>query len=305
MPPAISVQHLTRSYGPRRGVIDLSFQVEAGEIFGFLGPNGAGKTTTIRQLMGLLRPTRGTAAIFGHDCWTQSPAAKACIGFLPGDLHLYERMTGREFLDFFAAFRPGESSARRQELAARLDLDLTRRVAHLSKGNRQKLAIVQALEHAAPLLILDEPSSGLDPLMQVTFLDLLAQEQARGVTIFLSSHLLTEVERIAGRVAIIREGRLVAVETVEALKARRERHMDLTLRVPVALERFATLPGVRVLSAEDGGRIVHLAVRGDLHPLLSLLPTLSVADLVVGTPDLESVFLQYYTGEAELVESTP
>ena len=275
----------------------IDFDVRAGGAFGFLGPNGAGKTTTIRQLMGLLRPSGGTARVFGHDCWSESPAVKALVGFLPGDLHLYEHMTGQGFLDFFAAFRPGENPRRHHVLAERLDLDLSPRIKQLSKGNRQKLAIVQALMHEAPVLILDEPSSGLDPLMQINFLDLLKEEQSRGRTIFLSSRLLLEVERIAHRVAIIREGRLVTVEEVERLKAKRERQMEITLHDPVPAERFAAVPGVRVLISEQGGRHLHLAVRGKLGPLLHLLGELPVDDLVFGPPDLESVFLQYYGPE--------
>jgi ABC-2 type transport system ATP-binding protein len=293
----INVEHLTRSYGKRRGVIDLTFEVQEGEIFGFLGPNGAGKTTTIRQFMGLLRPTSGTARVFDRDCWSESAAVKAFVGFLPGDLHLYEHMTGQEFLDFFAAFRPGESPQRHHLLAERLDLDLTPHIKQLSKGNRQKLAIVQALMHDAPLLIFDEPSSGLDPLMQINLLELLKEEQANGKTIFLSSHLLPEVERIAHRVAIVRDGRLVAVEEVARLKAMRERQMELSLHEPVPSERFSAIPGVRVLSSEQGGKHLHLAVRGTLGPLLRLLGELPVDDLTFGPPDLESVFLQYYGPE--------
>lgn len=294
METPIIVDHLTRSYGKRRGVIDLTFQVHEGEIMGFLGPNGAGKTTTIRQLMGLLRPTSGKAKIFGKDCWSDAARAKALVGFLPGDLHLYEHMTGQQFLDFFSAFRASEDPQRHHVLAERLDLDLAARIKQLSKGNRQKLAIIQALMHDAPLLILDEPSTGLDPLMQFNLLNLLKEEQGRGKTIFLSSHMLSEVERIAQRVAIIREGRLVAVEQVEHLKAMRERQMEVTLHVPVPLERFGDLRGVRLLAQEDGGKHVHLAVRGALGPLLCLLGELPIDDLVFGPPDLESVFLQYY-----------
>ena len=188
MAAPIVVDGLSRSYGRRRGVTDLTFTVEEGEVFGFLGPNGAGKTTTIRTLMGLLRPSAGRALVFGHDCWADGPRVRACIGFLPSDPRLYERMTGAELLAFFAAFRGGGDPARRRRLAARLDLDLGRPIRQLSRGNRQKLAIVQALLHDAPLLLLDEPSSGLDPLMQAVLLELLREEQARGRTVFLSSH---------------------------------------------------------------------------------------------------------------------
>ena len=219
MTAPIETEGLTRSYGRRRGIVDVSFTVNEGEIFAFLGPNGAGKTTTIRQLMGLLRPTSGRARIFGLDCWAQSPGAKEKVGFLPGEMRLYENLSGNALLDYFASFRKGHDRRRRDALVERLDFDPTQRIRHMSKGTRQKLGIVQALMHEAPLLILDEPSSGLDPLKQVTFLSLLHDERAGGRTVFLSSHAIPEVERIADRVGIIREGRLVAVESIEALKA--------------------------------------------------------------------------------------
>jgi ABC-2 type transport system ATP-binding protein len=297
---AIALDNLTFAYGKQRGITGLTFDVTAGEIFGFLGPNGAGKTTTIRQLLGLLRPTSGRASIFGLDCWRESPRVKALVGFLPGDVRLYERMTGEEFLNFFAAFRHryGERPQRHHALAERLDLDLRQRIRSLSKGNRQKLALVQALMHDAPLLILDEPSSGLDPLLQVELLTLLREEQARGKTIFLSSHQLPEVERIAGQVGIIREGQLVAVEGIARLKALRARQMEVTVREPVPPATFAALPGVHVLSVTPDGRQLTLAVRGEVEPLLRLLGTLPVADLTFGPPDLESVFLHYYPAPA-------
>ena len=297
--PPIELRQLTKRYGTRRGVLDLDLTVAEGEIFGFLGPNGAGKTTTIRVLMGLIRPSAGEARVFGRDCWRQSTEVKALVGFLPGDVHLQEQLSGRDVLAFFAAFRGGGDLTRGFKLAADLDLDLDVRVKHLSKGNRQKLAVVQALMHDAPLIILDEPSSGLDPLMQATLLQLLREEQSRGRTVFLSSHVLPEVEQVAERVAIIREGRLVAVEDVARLKALREREMLVLLAepVPAAPERLAALPGVRVLSVDPAGRQLRLAVRGAPGPLLRLLSELPVEDLTAGPPDLEEVFLHYYTGD--------
>jgi ABC-2 type transport system ATP-binding protein len=302
-PTPICVNGLTRAYGTRRGVIDLTFAVRPGEIFGFLGPNGAGKTTTIRLLMGLLRPGRGTARVFELDCWRDAARVKALVGFLPGDVHLYEHLRGDEFLDFFAAFRGGGDRARRRAVLDRLDLDTHVRIKQLSKGNRQKLVIAQALIHDAPLLILDEPSSGLDPLLQAELLVMLHEEQARGKTVFLSSHNLHEVERVANRAAIIREGRLIAIEDVARLKAIRERRVEVVLRAPVPPARFAALPGVRVTALRDDGRHVDLASRGDLRPLLALLSELPVEDLTVSPPDLESVFLHYYG--AAVLEGQP
>ena len=293
----IEVRDLTRFYGRRRGVLDLSFNVNDGEIFAFLGPNGAGKTTTIRQLMGLLRPSKGTARVFGLDCWSRSPEVKEKIGFLPGEMRLYEGLTGREFLDYFASFRKRVDKRKRATLIERLELDVSPKIRHMSKGNRQKLGIVQALMHDAPLLVLDEPSSGLDPLKQVTFLQLLHDERATGKTIFLSSHAIPEVERIADRVGIIREGRLVAVEAIDALKAKRARHADLLFAEPVEAKRFDFLDGVRVLSRTDDGKRYELAVPGDLRPLLRTLADLPLDDLTLASADLETIFLHYYADE--------
>jgi ABC-2 type transport system ATP-binding protein len=306
---AIEVEQLTRYFGEHRGIEDLTFNVEEGEIFGFLGPNGAGKTVTIRNLMGFLRPTRGSARILGLDCWSQTRDVKAQVGYMPGDARFYEQMTGQEFLDFFAAFRGGQKHEERtRQLIERLEVDVSRRIKHLSRGNRQKLLIVQALMHDTPVLILDEPSAGLDPLKQVDFLDLLREERSRGKTIFLSSHQLTEVERIADRVGIIRDGVLVAVEDVGSLKAVRERKMEITFGEAVERELFEPIDGVRVLSQAADGHFVELALRGELRPLLALLSSLPVEDIVFGPPELESVFLHYYgergrLREQELVET--
>jgi ABC-2 type transport system ATP-binding protein len=293
----IEVHALTRFYGRRRGVLDLSFVVNDGEVFAFLGPNGAGKTTTIRQLMGLLRPSKGSAQVFGLDCWARSPEVKDKVGFLPGEMRLYEGLTGRAFLDYFASFRRSHDGKRRGRLIERLELDVSQKIRHMSKGNRQKLGIVQALMHDAPLLILDEPSSGLDPLKQVTFLQLLHEERASGKTIFLSSHAIPEVERIADRVGIIREGRLVAVESIESLKAKRARHADVLFAEAVEPSRFELLDGVRVLSRTDDGRRYELAVPGDLRPLLRTLAELPLEDLTLASADLETIFLHYYAEE--------
>src|SRR2546426_1418550 len=293
----IEVKGLTRNYGRRRGIVDVSFNVNDGEVFAFLGPNGAGKTTTIRQLMGLLRPSKGTARVFGLDCWSQSPSVKDKIGFLPGEMRLYESLTGKAFLDYFASFRKSHDRDRRAALVERLELDPSQKIRHMSKGNRQKLGIVQALMHEAPLLVLDEPSSGLDPLKQVTFLQLLHDERAAGETIFLSSHPIPEVERIADRVGIIREGRLVAVESIDALKSKRARHADVLFGEPVDPSRFVSLDSVRVLSRTDDGKRYELAVPGDLRPLLRALAELPLEDLTLASADLETIFLHYYAEE--------
>jgi ABC-2 type transport system ATP-binding protein len=294
----IEVRELSRRFGRVEALRELSFAVEEGEIFGFLGPNGAGKTTTTRLLMGLIRPSAGDVRVFGRDAWRSSPAIRAGIGFIPGELHLYEKMTGRQMLAFLASYRAAGALDRARELAGQLDLDLHRRVRDLSKGNRQKLAVVQALMHDPPLLVLDEPTSGLDPLVQAAVLELLAGERDRGKTVFFSSHLLHEVEQIADRVAVIRDGRLVVVEEIAHLREKRERRMELTLREPVPPGRFADLPGVRLLASHDDGRRLELAVHGDLQPLLRCLASLPVADLVYPPADLESVFMHYFEAPA-------
>ncbi|MCM8746057.1 ABC transporter ATP-binding protein [Thermomicrobium sp. CFH 73360] len=295
--PPIAVEQLTRNYDSQRGVIDLTFTVQPGEIFGFLGPNGAGKTTTIRVLMGFLRPTSGRARVFGLDCWTESTEIKKQVGYVPGDVRLWENMTGVQFLDFLGAFHQYIDPAWRRKLLERFRVELDKRIKHLSRGNRQKLALVQAFLHDPPLLILDEPTSGLDPLMQHEFLTFLREERDRGKTIFLSSHQLSEVERVADRVGIIREGRLVAVLTVEELKRRRTRPMELIFAQPVDPQHFADLPGVRVLSVHDEGRRIELGVQNELPALLRRLADLPVSDMIYAPPDLESVFLTYYQAE--------
>lgn len=298
----IQVEQLTRYFGKHRGIEDVTFDVREGEIFGFLGPNGAGKTVTIRHLMGLLKPTSGKSRVFGLDCWSESPRVKSNVGYLPGDARFYDQMTGDEFLDFLAAFRANRSDNRRRQLSERLELDASRRIKHLSRGNRQKLLIVQALMHDAPLLVLDEPSSGLDPLKQVDFLGLLREERDRGKTIFLSSHQLNEVERIADRVAIIRDGAIVAIEDISSLKSITERKMELSFYASVSFEQFEAIEGVRVISRSNDGRSIELSVRGGLEPLLKLLSGLPVSDMVFGPAQLESVFLHYYGEEGHLQE---
>ncbi|GAC1480593.1 MAG: ABC transporter ATP-binding protein [Candidatus Dormibacteria bacterium] len=290
-PLPILIDRLTKSYGKERGVRNIDLTVERGEIFGFLGPNGAGKTTTIRVLIGLLRPTSGGARIFGRDCWSKPGRAHREIGFIPGDLRLYEQMGVMEFFRFMARLHGGVKKGRIEGLAERLELDIGRQIKHLSKGNRQKVGLVQALMHEAPLLILDEPSSGLDPLMELVFMQLIREERSAGRTIFLSSHNLSEVERVCDRVAIIRDGSLVAVEQVEALKANRVREMTVTFRQPIDSRAFES-NGVVMLERSD--RRIRISVRGDINPLIRTLARYEIQDLSFRDPSLEEVFLHYY-----------
>jgi beta-exotoxin I transport system ATP-binding protein len=298
---AIVSRRLSKVYRGGRGIFELDFAVGEGEIFGFLGPNGAGKTTTIRTLIGLLRPTGGNVSIFGLDCWRESPAVKARVGFVSADPRLYEKMTGGAFLEFMAGFRAPGTLARARRLAADFDLDLKPKIRHLSRGNRQKLLLVQGLMHDAPLLVLDEASGGLDPLGQEAFLAFLKGERSRGKTVFLSSHNLAEVERVADRVGIIREGRMVAIEDIEMLRALRARKMEITLERPLGDGFFESLPGVRPVETKDGGLHVELAVRGNPRDLLARLGTAPLVDLVFPPADLESIFMHYYRDDGESV----
>jgi ABC-2 type transport system ATP-binding protein len=292
--PAIAAERLSKVYRGGRGVFDVEFTVRQGEIFGFLGPNGAGKTTTIRTLIGLLRPTGGAATIFGLDCWRQAPAVKARVGFVPADARLYERMTGAAFLEYMSAYRDRATMQNARKLADEFDLDLRPKVRQLSRGNRQKLLLVQGLMHNAPLLILDEASGGLDPLGQEAFLSRIEAERARGKTVFLSSHNLAEVERVADRVGIVRDGRMVAIEEIEKLRALRTRKMELKFERPVDERFFEGLAGVRVIARQDEGRRVELGVQGSPRELLTRLAGAPVADMVFPPADLESVFMHYY-----------
>ncbi len=292
MANAIEMRGLTRWYGKRRGVTDLDVTVEEGEVFGFLGPNGAGKTTTIRMLLGLIRPSAGTASIRGLDAWHDAPAVHGQMAHLGSDPGYLGEMSAARLLDHLGALRGLPAGAWRT-LAERLDLDPGVAIRKLSRGNRQKVGVVQAFMGSEPLLVMDEPSTGLDPLMQREFLALVAEARAAGRTVFLSSHNLTEVERACDRVAIIREGRLVKTATVQALVGDLTRSVNLLLERPAPAGTFV-LDGVTVLSST--GQDVHLMVRGDVNPLLRCLATLDVRDIAISTPDVEDLFFRYYDG---------
>jgi ABC-2 type transport system ATP-binding protein len=290
----IECEGLTKRYGSRRGVDELSFGVDEGEVFGFLGPNGAGKTTTIRLLLGMLRPSGGRATVFGLDTWRAAPAVHRRLAYLGSDPGFLGELTVAEQLDYLAGLRGLPRNAWRV-LAERLELDRTVRIRKLSRGNRQKVGVVAVFMGSEPLLILDEPSSGLDPLMQREFLGLVAEAKAAGRTVFLSSHYLPEVERSCDRVGIIREGRLVEISTVQALLAEHWRSVNLVLETPPTDEAFA-LDNVRVLATT--GREVHLMVRGDVNPLLRRIAALDVRDVAITTPDIEDVFMRFYEAGA-------
>lgn len=291
--PVVRTEGLTKSYGPTLGLDHLDLEVPAGAVFGYLGPNGAGKTTTIRLLMGLLRPTHGRAEVAGYDAWSQRTAAHRRTGYLPGDFSAYGDLTGEEFLSYLGNLRQGFDRSFVDLLAKRFDLDLTRRIGTLSSGNRQKVGLVQAFMHRPELLILDEPSAGLDPLMQREFLELVREARSAGQTVFLSSHVLTEVEQVADSVAIIRQGHLVVVERVAALKARAVRRLDLTfVDDPPPVEVIKAIPNVR--EARISGRTMHVAVEGSLAALLRTAADGGLDNVVTHEADLEEIFLSYY-----------
>jgi ABC-2 type transport system ATP-binding protein len=291
----IRAEQLTKSYGSNRGIVDVDFSVEAGEVFGYLGPNGAGKSTTIRLLLDLIRPSSGQLTVFGLDSRRSSVAIRKRLGYLPGDLRLYERMTGAELLSYFGHLRGLDGAERTEQLAARLDLDLGRQIKELSRGNRQKVGIAQAFMHEPDLLVLDEPTSGLDPLVQETFYELVAEATERGGTVFLSSHVLSEVQHLADRVGLIREGRLDLVDSVENLRARAFTHVEATFAEPPPPEAFAQVAGVQ--RVEQDGNVVRFAFGGEIDPLLKALARFEVKALDVREADLEDVFLARYRGE--------
>ncbi len=295
--PAIRTEALTKRFGRSRALDGVDLVVPRHVVFGYLGPNGSGKTTTIRILAGLMRPTSGRAEVLGHDVGRDRETAQACIGYLPGNFVGYPDLTGREFLTYLANLRGGVDWARVDLLAERLTLDLERRLGTLSHGNRQKVGIVQAMMHDPELLILDEPTSGLDPLVQREFLALLREARDRGRTVFLSSHVLSEVEAVADEVAILREGRLVVADRVAALEQQAVRRIDLVFTTAPPVGVLDAVSGVRDVRAHE--RSVTLTVEGSTAALIEAAAPYGVENLVTHEPDLEEVFLDWYSPEQE------
>jgi ABC-2 type transport system ATP-binding protein len=289
---AIETLGLTKLYGQARGIQNLDLQVRQGEVFGFLGPNGASKTTTIRLLLNLLQPTRGSAMIMGMDVAKQSVDVRRVCGVVSGEPAFFDSLSGRAHLAMMQSYH-AKGGSRTEELAERLSFDLDRPVRSYSHGNKQKLAIIQALSHQPQLLILDEPTGGLDPLVQREFYKILAEEKARGVTVFFSSHVLSEVERICDRVGIIREGELVALLDVNDLHKQQVRHMEVTLNRDVDVSEFQ-LEGVEIVHCE--GHHIELKVSGGLGALLQHLAALPVEDIVFPEASLEDTFTEFYSG---------
>jgi ABC-2 type transport system ATP-binding protein len=292
---AIRTSRLTKDYGAGRGLFELELQVDPGEVFGYLGPNGSGKTTTIRLLMGMIRPTSGSAFIFGLDCIRDSVAVKRKVGYLPGDVPQFGSLRGSQVVAYLAGMRGGVDHARVRSLADRFDLDLSRRFREYSSGNKQKLAILLAFMHRPDLLILDEPTSSLDPLNQREFYALLTEARDEGATVFLSSHVLSEVEHVCDRVGIIRDGRLVRVAHLDELRRIRVH------RVEIEFAPGTAVPEAQIRDAEgvDGvtvtGHRVACTVRGGFDPLLDAIRESGVVDLVSSEPSLEEIFLSYFS----------
>ena len=301
MEPAVRLEKLTKYYGAQRGVIDLDLDVMPGEIFGFLGPNGAGKSTTIRILMDLIRPTSGRVTVLGLDAQADSLALRRRVGYIQSDPVLYGNLSGRELIAYIAGLRGGVDQRIVDHLVQRLNCDLSRRIDTLSLGNRQKLVVIQAFMSEPDVLVLDEPTSGLDPLMQEEFERMMDEVKSEGKTIFLSSHMLAEVEDVCDRVGIIRDGRLVAVEDVAALKSKRLRSIEIEFGGRVSPGDFANLAGVQNMTVSDGS--LRCDIVGSLDPLFKAAARYEVVNVTTRDPSLEEIFLAYYgVGEGSDVE---
>ncbi|MCY4475381.1 MAG: ABC transporter ATP-binding protein [Chloroflexi bacterium] len=297
---AIHTVGLTKYYGSHLGMEDVNLDVQKGEVFGFLGPNGAGKSTTIRTLLDEIRPTSGSATILGMDTHRDAVTIRRHIGYIPGDLALYPNLTGMDTLTFFANMRGGVDWSYVDELADRLDSDLSRKVGDLSTGNRQKVGVIQAFMHRPDLLIMDEPTSGLDPLVQREFQKMVGEVSAEGRTVFLSSHTLSEVQRVADRVGIIRNGRLITVESVAELRSKATRQVEFVLDAKADVAAFEAVDGVRNVMVE--GNHVEMSFGGDMGDLLTMATErYGIDDIKTSEADLEEIFLTYYhEGEEEM-----
>lgn len=289
--PVIALNKLTKSYGKHRGIEEISFTVERGEIFGFIGPNGAGKSTTIRTLMGLLKPTGGTASVFGLDCGRQASEIAKDVGYLPSENCYYNNLNVREMLQYTADLYGMDDRSRMEELAERLDLDLSRRIGDLSLGNKKKVGIVSALLPAPKLLIMDEPTSGLDPLVQQIFYQILREENKQGTTIFLSSHVLSEVQKLCDRVAILREGKLIGLQSMKELRENGYKKISITTKGPIPRDFFA-ISGVANLKQDDNA--ASFMFNGNAMVIVDKLHQMELEDILIEEPSLEEIFLHYY-----------
>jgi ABC-2 type transport system ATP-binding protein len=297
MTAIIAVEGLTKSYGSKRGISNVSFKVEEGEVFGFLGPNGAGKTTTIRLLMALLRADEGKALIAGMDSWDNSVEIKRLVGYLPGEPSLDPNLTGGQLLAYFGHLRGGVDQAYLKQLIKRLDLDPSRKFRQYSSGNKRKVVLIQAFMHRPRILILDEPTNGLDPLNQQEFNAMVKEVRAEGRTVFLSSHILSEVEQTCTRVGIIREGQLVRIGEVTELKDIKRYEVTITFAEVVPVDVFKTLPGVQQVEMLSGGHALRIAMQGGADSVIKAAAQYPVVSLTSHEPSLEDIFLRYYEGD--------
>lgn len=287
----IEIDKLTKYYGKARGIIDVSFDVEEGEIFGFIGPNGAGKSTTIRTLLALIYPTSGSARIFGRDCIKEGTEIRKDIGYLPSEVFYYDNMKVIDLLRYSASFYPDPDLRRMRELAEIMDLDLNRRIEDLSYGNKKKVGIVQGLLHRPRLIILDEPTGGLDPLMQHKFFELIRAENRQGATVLFSSHILSEVQKLCHRVGIIRDGRMVQIEGIDTMQHNNYKKFKVEIREPVPPDYF-DLPGISDLKVS--GQAASFIFKGDINSVIAKLCHCQISNLLVEEPSLEEIFLHYY-----------
>jgi ABC-2 type transport system ATP-binding protein len=291
----IEIKNLTKTYGKSRGISDISFNVEQGEIFGFIGPNGAGKSTTIRTLLSLIYPTSGSATIFGKDCIRLASEIKKEIGYLPSEVFYYDNMKVKELLKYSASFYKKDCSKRIKDLAEIMDLDLNKKIDDLSLGNKKKVGIVQGLLHEPKLIILDEPTSGLDPLMQQKFFELLEEENKKGATILFSSHILSEVQRLCNRVAIIKEGKIVTVEKISTLQE--NNYKKFKIETKSALDKnYFQIGGVNKLEVDNN--VISFLFRGNINTVLKRIAEIEIANLWIEEPDLEEIYMHYYVKEA-------
>jgi ABC-2 type transport system ATP-binding protein len=289
----IEIKNLTKSYGTARGIIDVSMDVEEGEVFGFIGPNGAGKSTAIRTLLGLIYPTSGSAKIFGKSC-TLFPEVRKDVGYLPSEVFYYDNMRVIDLLRYSASFYKKDCTKRINELAYAMDLDLKKKIDDLSFGNKKKVGIVQGLLHEPKLIILDEPTSGLDPLMQQKFFELIAQENKKGATVFFSSHILSEVQKMCSRVAFIKEGKLIKLEKMSTLQENNYKRLKIETKSALLKEQL-NLKGISKL--EIKGNIADFIFKGNINSIMKMLSGIELSNISIDEPDLEEIFMHYYAKE--------
>ena len=299
MSAIIQTNQLTKSYGRSRGILDVTFDIQEGEVFGFLGPNGAGKTTTMRTLMGLLHANSGRATIGGLDCWTQSTEVKKLVGYLPGEFTFAPGLRGAQIIEYLGHLRGGVDQTYVRSLVERLGLDPSKRFREYSHGNKQKVGLVQVFMHKPRVLILDEPTSGLDPLNQQEFYKMVAEVHAEGRTVFLSSHILPEIEQTCDRVAIIREGRLIKIDHVSALKDIHQHDVEISFAGPASMEWFKQVAGVAKVAQGVDEYTLHLSVQGELTEIIRIAGQHGATNIATHEPTLEEAFLRFYEPQQE------